>query len=211
VLAGITGIAIDPSSELILPVIPDNMTDDLSRPELELFDLRKQQLDAGLDMINSKRMPKAFGFATLGYGNPPGNNFFKDEFAPYYIMGAGIKWNVFDWKKAATEKQVIKLQQGIIENRKTDMADNLKRVLEVKKSEINSINTMLNSDSELVSLRQKITVRAESQYENGIITATELLNEINSEKLALINFELHKVSLAMAKVEYLNISGKDIE
>ena len=35
-------------------------------------------------------MPKAFGFATLGYGNPPGSNFFKDEFAPYYILGQGL-------------------------------------------------------------------------------------------------------------------------
>ena len=28
-------------------------------------------------MVQSKRMPKAFGFATLGYGNPPGSDFFK--------------------------------------------------------------------------------------------------------------------------------------
>ena len=63
-------------------------------------------------------MPKAFGFATLGYGNPPGQDFFKDDFDPYYIVGGGIKWNIFDWNKVKNEKQVIALQQGIIENRK---------------------------------------------------------------------------------------------
>jgi outer membrane protein TolC len=183
----------------------------LSRPELQLFDLRKEQLAAGVKVIESKKMPKAFGFATLGYGNPPGSNFFKDEFAPYYILGAGIKWNIFDWNKAKNEKQVITLQQSIIDNRKSDLTDNLKRVLETKNAEINSLETLLKTDSELIALRKRITATAESQYENGIITATEYLNEMNSERQALVNYEIHKINLSLAKIEYLNISGKEIE
>ena len=60
-------------------------------------------------------------------------------------------------------------------------------------------------------LRKRITASAESQYKNGTITATELLNEMNSERQALINYEIHKINLAMAQIEYLNISGKEIE
>ncbi len=74
-----------------------------------------------MKVIESKRMPKAFGFATLGYGNPPGSNFFKNEFAPYYIVGASIKWNIFDWNKAKNEKQIISFQENILENRKNDL------------------------------------------------------------------------------------------
>jgi len=83
-----------------------------------MFDLRKEQLTAGIKLSESKRMPKAFGFATLGYGNPPGSNFFRNEFAPYYILGAGIKWNIFDWNKVKNEKQIVSLQQRIIDDRK---------------------------------------------------------------------------------------------
>jgi outer membrane protein TolC len=177
---------------------------------IEVFDLRREQLEASLRVTNSKRMPKAFGFATLGYGNPPGNNFFRDEFAPYYILGAGVKWNIFDWNKAKNEKQIIGLQQGIVDSRKNDLADNLNRLLEAKNSEIASLNSLIQTDNELISLRKRITASAESQYENGTITATELLNEINAEKLALINYEIHKINLAMAQVEYMNICGKDL-
>jgi outer membrane protein TolC len=211
ILSEMTGIEAGPSSSLMLPSFPAEFTNEIRRPELELFDLRKQQLEAGISMIDSKRMPRAFGFATLGYGNPPGNNFFKDEFAPYYILGAGIKWNIFDWNKASNEKQVIRLQQGIIDNRKTDLSENLNRMLEVKRSEIKSISTLIATDEELVAIRKRISSSAESQYENGTITATELLNELTAERLALINAELHKVSLSMAQVEYLNISGQEIE
>jgi len=211
VLTSLTGSDIDPSAEFILPVAPEELTDDLSRPELEVFDLRKEQLAASLNLIDSKRLPKAFGFATFGYGNPPGSNFFKDEFASYYILGAGIKWNIYDWNKVKNEKQVISIQQGIIENRKTDLADNLKRLLEIKKGEISSLKSLLETDTELITLRKRITATAESQYKNGIITATEYMNELNSERQALINYEIHKVNLSMAEVEFMNIRGKEIE
>jgi outer membrane protein TolC len=211
ILSGLTGIEIDASTEFVLPSTGEELPDELTRPELQIFDLRKEQLSATMQVIQSKRMPRAFGFATIGYGNPPGSNFFKDEFAPYYILGAGVKWNIFDWNKAKDEKQVINIQQGIIENRKNDLSDNLKRLLVSKGAEISSLRALIESDSELIGIRKRITAAAESQYDNGTITATEYMNEINSEKQALINYEIHKINLAMAQIEYLNISGKEIE
>lgn len=211
ILSDLTNIQIDQSYELTIPVFSKTLSPDLSRPELDIFDFKKEQLDATLQLINSKRRPKAFGFATLGYGNPPGNNFFRDEFDTYYIVGAGLKWNIFDWSKSRNERQIISLQKVMIDNRKNDLADNLNHLLEAKNAEISSLELLIRTDAELLELRKRITASAESQYENGTITATELLNEINSERQVLINHELHKINLAMAKVEYLNISGKEIE
>ena len=210
-LSQLTAMEIDPASELVMPVFNTDSTDMITRPELEIFDLRKDQLDASLQVINSRRMPKAYGFATLGYGNPPGNNFFRDEFAPYYILGAGVKWNIFDWNKAKTDKQIVGLQHVLIENRQNDLTDNLNRMLEAKSAEIESLSSLIEADLELISLRKRITSSAESQYENGTITATELLNEINSEKQVLINYEIHRINLAMAQADYYNISGKETE
>jgi outer membrane protein TolC len=210
-LSDLTGEQIDSSAEFMEPSVSDGLSDELSRPELQLFDLRKEQLQAGIKVIDSKRMPKAVGFATLGYGNPPGSNFFKNEFAPYYVVGASIKWNIFDWNKARNERQIISFQQNILDNRKKDLTDNIKRLLEAKKSEILSLQALIKTDNELITLRKRITSTAESQYRNGVLTATDYMNELNSEKQAVINYELHLTSLSMAKIEYLNISGKEIE
>ncbi|MBN2275319.1 MAG: TolC family protein [Bacteroidales bacterium] len=211
ILSDLTGIDIDDSTQLVIPPAEQKLSDELARPELQLFDLRTEQLDASRKLIQSKRMPRAFGFATLGYGNPPGSNFFKDEFAPYYMVGAGLKWNIFDWNKVKNEKQVLSLQQSIIDSRKSDMTDNLKRLLDAKGAEIESLESMLKTDSALIEIRKRITLTAESQYENGVITATDYLNELNDERQAKINYEIHTINLAMARVEYLNISGKEIE
>jgi len=211
VLSDLTGEPINEDSNFILPRITESPDTILLRPELMVFDLRKEQLEAGLGIIQTRRMPKAFGFATLGYGNPPGSNFFRAEFAPYYIVGAGVKWNIWDWNKVNNEKQQIKIQQVILENRKSDLTDNLRRSLDLKESEIKSYENAISRDEELIGLRKRITATAESQYGNGSITATELLNEMNSEKQAEISSEIHKINLEMAKVEYLNISGKEIK
>lgn len=211
ILSSLTGTAIDASTQFVLPSPGEELSGDLLRPELQIFDLRKEQLNAGLQIIQSKRMPKAAGFATLGYGNPPGSNFFRDEFAPYYILGASIKWNIFDWNKGKNEKQLISLQQNIIDSRKSELTDNLKRLLDAKSAEISSLKSLLDSDDELITLRKRITAAAESQYENGTINATDFMNEMNAERQALINYEIHKINLAMARIEYMNISGKEIE
>jgi outer membrane protein TolC len=210
-LSQITGTSLDPSVTLVLPEVPSRLEDSLQRPEIELFDLRKKQLDAGLEITKSKRMPKIFGYASFGYGSPPGQNFFEEDFGTYYMVGGGIKWNIFDWNKTRNEKEVISLQQNLVEGRKRDLSDNLKRQLELKDAEIRSLSSLTESDARIIEIRKRISATAESQYSNGTITATDYLNEINSERQAIVNSEIHKIGLAMARVEYLNISGTDLK
>lgn len=210
VLSNLTGIETDGSTTFMLPALQEELPGELLRPELQIFDLKNEQLAATLQVIESKQKPKAFGYATLGIGNPPGSNFFKDELGPYYVVGAGVRWNIFDWHKANNEKQVVRLQQNILENRKSDLTEQLNRLLEMKRAEIASLQTLIASDQELIAIRSRITAAAESRYENGTITATEYLNEMNAETQARIQHEIHKTDLSRAQVDYLNISGSEI-
>ncbi len=211
ILSDIVGNPIEANAVLVLPFAGEMLSGELTRPELALFDLKKEQLEVSLKVLQSRRKPRAFGFATLGYGNPPGSNFFRDEFAPFYIVGAGVKWNFFDWNKTRNEKQVVALQQSVLEGRKQELADNLRRAMEAKKAEISSLEKLLETDAGLIELKKRITAATESQYANGTITATDYLRELNAEQEILINHEIHKISLVMARVEYLNFSGKEIE
>ncbi|NMC41209.1 MAG: TolC family protein [Bacteroidales bacterium] len=211
ILSDLTGTEIGPRDMLSPPLPVNDQNYDLARPELSYLDLRKEQISAGMKLATTRRIPKAYGFATLGYGNPPGNNFLKDEFAPYYILGAGIKWNIWDWNRVKTEKNIMLLEQNILDKRKTDLEESLRRMLEAKKAEIESLEYLLESDREIIELRKKISASAQSKYENGTITVTELLNELNSERQAGVSHELHKISLAQAKTEYLNICGQEIK
>jgi len=211
VLSDLTGMEINSDTEAIIPDPVISRSDDISRPELNVLELKKQQLEANKAIIKSERMPKAFAFATLGYGKPPGNDFFSETFGPYYIVGAGIKWNIIDWKRNNRQQQIIDINKSIISTHRKNLEENLSRALEMKYAEIKSLESALESDEELISIHKNVRNTALSQYNNGTITASEYLSEWNKEKQAVINREIHAVSLARAQIEYLNIAGKEIE
>lgn len=209
-LSEITGIPFDTAQTPALPVFEIAGQPDLNRAELQVFDLRKEQLNTSLEMIQSRRMPKAFVFATAGMGNPPGNDFFSNEFAPYAVAGVGIKWNIFDWNKAEHEKRIIMLQKEMLEGRKADLAGTLMRQLEAKRAEIEGLEALLKTDDELIQLRTRIVATTVSQYRNGTITLAEYLKDLHAEQEAWLTYELHRITLAKAKTEYLTIAGQDL-
>ncbi|MFO7851783.1 MAG: TolC family protein [Bacteroidota bacterium] len=211
VLSDLTGIEIKHDTKARVPEPVISRSTQLSRPELNVMDLKKEQMEAGKALIKSEKKPRVFAFATLGYGRPPGNDFFTETFGPYYVVGAGIKWKLIDWKKSKREEKIIDINKSIINTYKKRLEENLSRALEMKEAEIRSLESALKSDKELISTLKAVRKTAQSQYNNGTITASEYLVEWNKEKQAVIKREMHAVNLAKAQVEYLNIAGKEIE
>src|SRR5690606_28009331 len=101
--------------------LPDNLitgNEKVENPDLQLFDTRRRQLELSKNLLKSQRMPRLFGFAQAGYGNPPGNNFLSDKADIYYSLGAGLKWNIYDWGKNSNEQKTLAIQQQLLEIRK---------------------------------------------------------------------------------------------
>lgn len=211
VLSDLAGKEYKVDAELILPEYHEIESTSIMRPELNSFDLKMSQLEAGRDLLKSSRMPKAFGFASLGYGSPPGNDFFTDSFGPYATFGAGIKWPITDWNRAKRKQQILDLNKTILSSRKEDLEGNFRRALEIKSSEINTLISLLETDKDLIDIRKTISEATALKLKNGTITATEYLAELNAEKQAMLNREIHLVKLAKTRAEYLYISGKENE
>jgi outer membrane protein TolC len=71
ILSDITGSAISDSTELILPDQAAELPAELMRPELQIFDLRKDQLSAGLKMVQSKECLKHSALPPWDMEPPP--------------------------------------------------------------------------------------------------------------------------------------------
>lgn len=175
-------------------------------PEQVLFDLQIRNLDASMRLTERQRYPKAFVFGQLGYGNPA-LNFFRDEFRGYYIVGAGLQWKIWDWSKTRRDKQVLSIQQEIIRTQKETFDKNLNIRLEELQSEIIKYREAVSRDREILSLRKEITLAASSKLENGVITSTEYLTELNAEIQARIQLDLHRIQLDQARIAYLTGKG----
>jgi outer membrane protein TolC len=206
-LEQVTGIEALEEAELLLPEPVITGDEAIDNPELRLFDIRQRQLEVSKGLLKSQRLPKAFGFAQAGYGNPPGNNFFSENPDFYYSLGAGIKWNIFDWNKNSNERKSLAIQQQLLGLRKSAMEESLQRMLTVRRAEINALREAAGRDDELIELRKKISGVAASQLNNGTITASQYLTELNSEKQAVISAAARRISIARAEVDYIYITG----
>lgn len=193
-------------TRLVIPDIDVDVTRMSERPEYQLFELQINNLDASKKMVRTQRIPKLYAFGTVGYGNPA-LNFFRDEFRGYYIVGAGLQWKLWDWGKTNRERQVLTIQQEIVESKKESFEKNLEIMLKDELAKIIKYEESVKTDEEIVILREKITRTAASQLENGVITSADYITELNAETQAKIRLETHKIQLVQARINYLTKKG----
>ncbi len=210
-LEQITGMSGLKDAVLLLPEQVITGTSVKNNPDLLLFDTRGRQLELAKEVLRSQQMPRLFGFAQAGYGMPPGNNFLADRAGFFYSLGAGLRWNIWDWNRSSNERRSLTLQQQLLVIRKSTAEEALQRLLTIKRAEIASLRDAASHDEELIALRGAIAAAAASQLRNGTITASQYLAELNSERQAVIAAEARKIGIARAGNEYLYITGYKTE
>lgn len=176
------------------------------RPELELFNLQKTQLETSKEVISKSNYPSLLGFAQAGYGNP-GLNMLDNSFQDFYIVGLKLNWSIFDWGKTKEQKQAVDISKQIVSTEKETFLLNNEMQQKEAESDINKYEAMLRKDSEIIELREKVLQATTSQLQNGAITSSEYVTELNNLYEARIDQQLHEVQLALAKANYKVIKG----
>ncbi|MBQ3575986.1 MAG: TolC family protein, partial [Coprobacter sp.] len=70
--------------------------------------------------------------------------------------------------------------------------------------EIIRLNKAIKDDDRIVELRTRVRKAAESQLENGVIDATDLLRKITDETTAILNRSTHEIELLQATYKLKN-------
>lgn len=202
-LEQLTFSEIDENVVLEIPIISQSNN---SRPELSLFELQNQQIEASQNILSKTNLPKINAFAQGGYGNPA-LNMLKNSFDTFYIAGIKLNWNLFDWNKTKKEKEVLEISKQIIASEKETFELNQNRQLQEIDIEIQKMQQQLLSDKEIIELREKIVKSADAQMRNGVITSAEYLNEITQLFEAKNSEKTREVQLLLTQVNYQIIKG----
>jgi outer membrane protein TolC len=207
-LSELIGSKISESSVLSKPELQQITYDNdfSARPEYKLFDYQKDQLNSYTDVVNSRVLPKISAFGQAGYGRP-GLNMLDNSFKPFYMVGLNLTWNPINWNSDNNEKQIYQINQKIVDSQKETFDKNLKVVLEKYKSDVEKYEDLIKKDEELILLREKIVATTYSQLQNGTITSTVYLTELNNKTQSQLMLETHKVQLLQAKINYLTTKG----
>jgi outer membrane protein TolC len=208
VLSILTGEEIAIGAELLwsTPVIGSFVPGN-DRLEYTLFSLQQEKAESMKKLATSKLVPRMYAYGTAGYGKP-GYNMLLNEFDDYYIIGARLSWNFWNWNKTRNEKSILDLHKSIINSNRESFDQNLATDLEKRMSEILKYESLLPKDEEIVKIRAGIVETYSSQLTNGVITATEYITELHAETEARLNLRIHEVQLVRAKYDYLATAGK---
>ncbi len=207
-LSSMIGINIDENTQLMVPLLDQNINSKSLRPEIELFHLKKDEISMRSSLLNTANTPTLLGFATAGYGNP-GLNMLKNSFEDFYIVGLQLNWKTFDWnfnkkKRAALEinKEIINTQEEVFQLRTS-------AELEGIQAEINSLNEQIKNDALIIDLQESVLTTMLSQLKNGIITSSVYITESTNLFEANNRLIQHQNALELAKANYNLTKGKN--
>ncbi len=198
---------ISDSCYFLLRSVPIEKQGDILRSEYDLFNYQKDKLIAMGKMLKAKNLPKIAAFGQAGYGRP-GLNMMSDAFEPYYIVGAKLTWSLCDWKKTSREQSIYAIQSQKIDVQKEVFDRNLQIALQNEWNIIQKFEKLIAQDEKIIQLRKNIEKSASSQLDNGVITSSDYIKELNTRLQAEINMQIHRIELEQHKANYMYYLGK---
>ncbi|MCP3933688.1 MAG: TolC family protein [Bacteroidetes bacterium] len=207
-LSQLTEVTFDTSTQFQLPYLQNFEIDGSNeRKEFQLFELQKQNILANEKLITAVRKPKVAAFAQAGVGYPNPLNFFDESLSPYALGGVRFQWQFVDWKKDEKDRQLLSVQTQMIDNQKVSFERKINLLNGKFKEDVAAFENQLKRDEEIQDLQKKILLSLSSQLDNGVITVTEFIHQVNAGIQTQLNLELHKLQLIQTKVNYLTLKG----
>ena len=181
-------------------------TDEIIRPELNLYSAQKNLIENQEGLTTSKIIPKANLFFQGGYGRP-GLNMFINDFAWYYIAGIRVSWSLSSLYTYGNEGEINQLNLQSIDAQTETFLLNTKITTNQQLQDIDKLNKMIEVDKSIIELRTSVKLAAESKLENGVITSNDYIQELNAEDTAKQNLEIHKIQLLLSQYNYKITTG----
>ena len=196
-LGAMIGVNISDSKTLEKPTATLLSSNEIKRPELQLFKAQHTLLESQKKILSASNMPKLGLFIQGAYGNP-GLDMLKNEFTPYYIAGVRLSWNFGTLYTKKNEKKIIDTNIRNNQIGQETFLFNTRLQMLQENSEIKKIKELMKEDDQIISLRDNIKKAAEIKVKNGTLSVTELLREINAADQARQSKYLHEIQYLMA-------------
>lgn len=196
----------DSTKFLSTPVLNVAKGDEINRPELKAFETQKAVWDARHKLNNSAALPRLTIGGQYAYGRP-GPNFINQDLRLFGQASVNLRWNIASLYNLNNEKQNININKKMIDVQKEIFELNLKNTMLTQNAQIISLTNIIEKDRQIVEKRHNIRLTASKQLENGSITSTDYLLELNAEMQAILNQKVHEVRLMTAITNYNTSKG----
>ncbi|HHJ49492.1 MAG TPA: TolC family protein [Phaeodactylibacter sp.] len=200
----LTGLSIDKEASFTPPATPPPpATEDFSqRTDIRLIGFRQMELAAKAEQSKANRKPTVAAFAKAGIGYPNPLNFFDDQISPYGIIGLQASWQLFDWKVSKRDQDALKYQQLMLDNEREQRIQQLKTEEARLREQWTLYDQLIAKDAAALELQKQLLSTAETQLQEGTITATDYLQKWNAVQQAGLQLELHRLQKLQTAMQW---------
>jgi outer membrane protein TolC len=199
------GRTVDENTLLVKPPSVD-VTHDINRPELLVYDLQGKNLDVQNELLTVGTRPKLSLFLQGGVARP-GLDLLSNNFAGYYIGGIKLTWSPSIFYTLKNNRALIDINRKNLAVEKETFLFNTNLTVKQQDADIGKYGQLLASDDRIIDLRTKVKNTAMAQLENGVITSNDFLTDVNDENQARQNKILHEVQLLMTQYNQQTTTG----
>jgi outer membrane protein TolC len=182
-------------------------SDSIRRPELNLFGLQKQGIEASRALLSARKKPRIELFLQGGYGRPA-LNMLENSFDFYYIGGIRFNWLMSGYYTFKRENEILDLRQQSLDVQKETFLFNTNLTRNQHGAEIAKLQRLIQVDDEIIVLRMRVMETASAQLEEGVISANDYIREVNAADQAKQNRALHEAQRLIAQAKYRFTTGQ---
>lgn len=187
--------------------VDDGARDFETRPEMAFYAAQLKQNEFQRRQLNTLISPKLNLSLQGGYGRP-GMNMLSGDFSGYFVAGLKLQWNIGALYIRGLDKRKVNADAQKIDLTRKSFILNSSVEAEQKNNAILKARDVLEKDSEIIGLRQRIRASGENQYREGTIKMNDYLSMLDEEYKAKANESMHEVQLMMAVYDMKNTIGK---
>jgi outer membrane protein TolC len=206
-LAWLTNLRLEANTELTWPTAGEIPPQNITRSELALLNTQDSLLQTQLTMTGARTRPTVSAFAQGGYGRP-GLDMLKNDFDPYGIAGVRLRWDISSMYTRKKEEEKITINRKLLEVQRDNFLVQTNSQLAQQAAEIEKWKQIAAADDEIINLRKQVKEAALAQLENGVITSSDYIREVDAEEQARQQAAIHKLQLLQARINYETIAGK---
>lgn len=180
-----------------------------ARPEFEQLERSRALLGAQEGVAVAGRLPSVSAFGRAGYGRP-GLNPLSARFTEYWLAGVQLRWSPWDWGAQSREREVLAVQQRVLDTESEALADRLRRAVASDLATMDRMEAAAAEDDAIVALRERILVETRLRFDEGVVTSAEYVDRETDLLTARLARAAHRVQLAQARARFLTTLGLEV-
>lgn len=205
-LSILTGKSINEQDEFTLVALGGSTKSKVSRPELLLLEQQEALLDSRYSLATKMALPKITLNVAGNYGRP-GPNFINQELRAFGSAGINVRWNISTLYGLSREKSRYEINKDLIQIQREAFLLNTTLASINYEKQMDAMNELIQKDTQIIEKRAAISKVYSTQLDNGKITVSQYLFQLNEEMTAKLNQKIHEIKRMNAESMYYTTNG----